>query len=464
MPSLRPGDGVAAPPIAHLAVDEAGDEELASPASRSLRWLSRCRGPRLHRLSGEEHEGLEATANRQRSLRQVCRLCAAASSLIIAGVTLISYGLSPSEARRPGPSIPPPPPPHPPPPLHPPPPYPPPVHSTPMPPPSVCAYRTSLMTNLHAFYPPRWCKALGANATLCALAYVGFESDGITRCTAAACSVLQRCAVNATTGCVLSRELTFCALPPSAPRPPATPPFPPAPLPALVPSVPIEQILHDRFMLGRPSNSLRDAGVLVHMLDGLEKSLEQPWLPCPSEKWCYAFSDRMSFSLINARLPFYFGLKYSVGFLASPEKADLLCSWFTDYGTMDKTCDPPGVRDDCLPGCWVGAPNWCSGLPSSPVWDCAWPPELTKQMLENDLNRLGRGRRLGAAYNELILSWHSLVRDLPDSIEAVVFSEWGSEDLARRAHRRFVEAFPYSSAPLLFMDLANTDKVFSVVH
>jgi len=230
---------------------------------------------------------------------------------------------------------------------------------------------------------------------------------------------------------------------------------------------PIDKELRDRFVNGHPANRLQDTGVLVHMFDQLARSLEQPWLPCehnPSDDWCYVYSDRLSFSIINEQLPYFFNLKYAAGYIATPNKVDLLCSWFIDYGTMDKQCEPPGVHDDCLPGCWVGAPNWCTGEPDS-VWDCAWPPDLTKEMLEHHLNRLGRlGRRqLGAAYNEIILSWHSFVRDLPDSLEAFIFTDWGSEPLARQARDRFLEDFPGSKKPLLHMNLNDPDALFTLV-
>ena len=199
------------------------------------------------------------------------------------------------------------------------------------------------------------------------------------------------------------------------------------------------------------------------MFDTLE-NIEKPWRPCPSEEWCFVYSDRMSFSIVNEQLPYFFDQKHHAGFLASPLHVNLLCSWFIDYGTMDKQCDPPGVRDDCLPGCWVGAPNWCTGSEDK-VWDCAWPSNLTKEMLENHLNRLGLvGRRnLGARYNELILSWDSFTKALPDSIEAFIFSEWDAEPLARQAHRRFLLDYPTASTPLLYMDIASKDEVFSRV-
>ena len=111
---------------------------------------------------------------------------------------------------------------------------------------------------------------------------------------------------------------------------------------------------------------------------------------------------------------------------------------------------PPGVREDCMPGCWVGTPNWCSGDPQA-IWDCAWPPQLTKEMLELHIERLASGgRRLGAAYNEIILSRDSMIRNLPDAIEAFIFTDRSQEALASHAHQRFLQEYPEATTPLLF--------------
>ena len=46
----------------------------------------------------------------------------------------------------------------------------------------------------------------------------------------------------------------------------------------------------------------------------------------------------------------------------------VLCSYTSDGGTMTKICQPPGVTDKCIPGCWgmhdvnTGArQGWCAG-------------------------------------------------------------------------------------------------------
>ena len=165
---------------------------------------------------------------------------------------------------------------------------------------------------------------------------------------------------------------------------------------------------------------------------------------------------------MNRDLPFFFPQKIHAGFVISPWKAQVLCSFFTDYGTMGKVCNPPGVHDDCVPGCWVGTPNWCEG---DRVWDCAYGPDRLDKMLQNDLIRLGitprNGRRLGAQYNEVIVEWQSLVRDLPDAIEAFFYADASAKDSAVNAHQQFLLNFPGAKAPLLRMNLHNEEAIFS---
>ena len=66
--------------------------------------------------------------------------------------------------------------------------------------------------------------------------------------------------------------------------------------------------------------------------------------------WCgdQGFSDRVSCSLINYRLPYLFD-EGSAGFVVSPERVELLCAYPKDAGTMDMTC--PVKSADCVGGC-----------------------------------------------------------------------------------------------------------------
>ncbi|KAL1496082.1 hypothetical protein AB1Y20_014709 [Prymnesium parvum] len=253
--------------------------------------------------------------------------------------------------------------------------------------------------------------------------------------------------------------------PPPAPHEPPRASPPPSPTPRRPPGVTYLQSLNARFRGGHAANAVEHAGVLVHMLDDLRLSLEQPWLPCSSPSlWCYKFSDRCSASLINQRLPYVFARKETVGVVLSPHLAPLLCSFFVDGGTMlpDKTCDAPGVAADCVPGCWKGEPNWCDGREK--VWDCAWRPASLAMMLRHHEQRVGREPwRFGAlTYNEVVLSTARWGERLPALIEAFFFlsDRPGEEEKARSIQRRFVAYFPQSEAPLLELDLSNPTSPF----
>ena len=343
--------------------------------------------------------------------------------------------------------------------------YPPPPLSPPQAPPAplICTHRGHDIGNLFAEFPSGSCSSMVGSKTTCLAAYAGFQVDGVTECRTEVCAVVQPCKHNQVTNTCIPAPLVRCgAIPPQPPLPSLPPPLLPLP-PSPPPPPPLEQVLQERFMNGRPDNHLERAGVIVHLFDSLENSQNRPWVPCPKGTWCYPYSDRLSASIINSDLPFFFGQKYHAGMVLSPWKTDVMCSWFIDYGTMGKRCDPPGVREDCLPGCWDGPkPNWCSG---DKVWDCAYRPDQLEIMLGHHLNRLGRtsrfGRSLGAAYNELMVSWQSLTRDLPDPVEAFFFTDWKAYDLAVKAHNTFLADYPSSTAPLLRLDINNEDAIFT---
>ena len=166
----------------------------------------------------------------------------------------------------------------------------------------------------------------------------------------------------------------------------------------------VVDILNTRFRDGGFVNDLERTGVLVHMLDDIASSRDEPWLPCSSpSSWCYKYSDRCSASIINAALPYVFVQKESTGIVIAPWLARIMCSFFVDAGTMEpaKTCDTPGMTPTCLPGCWKGAPNWCDN--EEKIWNCAWRPGQLGQMLVHHRERMNAGRRrLGAlTYNEV---------------------------------------------------------------
>ena len=180
------------------------------------------------------------------------------------------------------------------------------------------------------------------------------------------------------------------SLPPSPPTPPARPPPPPPrpsppppispPLPP--PPIPTIDLLNQRFLAGRPSNDPNEAGVLLHQFDGQE-DWARGWRPCTAEsenRWCGQFADRFASSMVNARQPYVFNGNGGMIFNMNPPHLNrILCSYSADAGSMSYMCNPQGVSEWCVPGCWHGTPNWCT---VERPWQCSWPPEQLEQMME----------------------------------------------------------------------------------
>jgi hypothetical protein len=120
--------------------------------------------------------------------------------------------------------------------------------------------------------------------------------------------------------------------------PPDTPPRNPPPVPTwhvASPSPPasahdIADRLNARFHAGRASNLVEGAGVLIHTFDNTEEP-GRSWRPCTAPSWCAQYGDRMSTTLINARLVHVYGNAVS-GVVLSPDRAqrELLCSYGSD--------------------------------------------------------------------------------------------------------------------------------------
>ena len=91
--------------------------------------------------------------------------------------------------------------------------------------------------------------------------------------------------------------------PPPSPASPSTPPPAPPLLPTADPRVQRTALINARFNAAHPTNSLSEAGVLVHMIDG-EEGHSASWRPCPHDcRGCRPsrceIRDRMSCSLIG---------------------------------------------------------------------------------------------------------------------------------------------------------------------
>ena len=92
--------------------------------------------------------------------------------------------------------------------------------------------------------------------------------------------------------------------PPSPPLIPSPPPPSLSPPPPLSPRIVSQQeriaILNERFAHGRPSNTIRDAGVLVRQFEK-ETDNARPWNVCAKDRpWCASIADRLATTIINA--------------------------------------------------------------------------------------------------------------------------------------------------------------------
>jgi hypothetical protein len=264
-------------------------------------------------------------------------------------------------------------------------------------------------------------------------------------------------------------------------------------------------ILNERFMNGRPSDVMREAGVIVHQFDdsGFDTSTRRlreggvaqwsPWTPCPVGQWCSKFGDRFSVSVINARVPFAFN-EYNGGLLINPEVAHegTFCAWATDARSFRsaRSCLPNGThfrwgdgaqlferREGCIPGCVNGvagqledwdtvmhdqlSPTWCS--PDAPDGWCPWHPEHLKRMLEQQergfLNT-DCAQNNGCRYNEIVLNSSVWEDQLPHTVEAIFHLKGSAPSGAalaqsHKAHYDFLSQYDLTDAhvPLFELDL-----------
>lgn len=247
--------------------------------------------------------------------------------------------------------------------------------------------------------------------------------------------------------------------------------------------------LNARFREGAhdPTNAgLEKAGVLIHHFDS-QGNAEKPWLPCPEmcygqPCWCSNIRDRLSATILNARLPKAVSGKipnYSdvnvnaaAGFILNPSFTTLLCAFPHDGGTAMRTCDPPGVSADCLPGCFGfdregGGRAWCDeggGL------SCAFKAKDVLAMLDSQ-----RAVTLSGGvpvYNEVVIDMAEVQRWLPRSIEAVWFMknwncyEGGSmlcEGFAKRTQAQLLLQYGLTAeqVPLITFDSYNWQAPFA---
>ena len=228
----------------------------------------------------------------------------------------------------------------------------------------------------------------------------------------------------------ISEIVVLIAAPAPPPRPPPLPPLPPntpSPPPP-PPPMTVAQRIDARFRLGRPSARLAEAGVLVHISDGLEDTET-------GRLWDAVVTvDHMSCSLINVNRPKLFsgGSTPGDGLVLSP-RTPLLCAWDHDVGTQSMLNRGCGFETcDSTPGAQLDGP---SGLPRR---KCSWRPADMATMLE---------RQKEHNYNEVIVSSIAWQHSLPWLVEAFVYLHGipgatpEGEQRARTAQRAFVAAF-----------------------
>jgi len=198
--------------------------------------------------------------------------------------------------------------------------------------------------------------------------------------------------------------------PPATPPPPApepTPPQRPVPRPTPPPpmAVAIDQI-NERFQSGHPSNTLAEAGVLVHQFDGLEDwDNGRGYRPCHSG-WCNGRYDHVSVSLINRQLPLVFN---DNGGIVLSTATRFNCSFPHDGGTQSRS-----ISSAC-------------GLRT------AYPPNRLKECMQNQLVAHSR------EYNEFVVSAQYWDAHLPRVVEAIMFVRDASQ--AKKAHAAFVRRY-----------------------
>ena len=190
--------------------------------------------------------------------------------------------------------------------------------------------------------------------------------------------------------------------PPAPPSPPPPPPHPPGSTAAIIDA---------RFRNGRPSNDLREAGILIHQFDNLEDwAAGRGFAPCHSG-WCDGQYDHASFSIINPGSPQTFN--GNGGVILSPH-TQIECSYAADGGTQSQS---------------IGSA--CS-------LDRAFPPDRLADMLRYHAGNGG--------YNEVVVA-NSEWDKLPYSVEAIFYVN--DDTQARDAHSAFVREYNTPNLPFL---------------
>lgn len=225
--------------------------------------------------------------------------------------------------------------------------------------------------------------------------------------------------------------------------------------------------LNERFAFGRPSNSLHEAGVVVRQVDREDSGV--PWRSSTA-KWIvrYGLNDRLSASIVSARLPFPYS-NTAAGLVLRPSALEaghvLACACPRDCGTFTFAKSTP-LYQQCLGVAPGNNTRWRKSL---------YLPSNLTGMLAMHERRFLKARstcvvrapnvtardRNHCRYNELLLSVAALNRTLPNAAEAVFYPlanlsavdrVEGNATAARRVRAAFAAAFGVR-LPLLTFDV-----------
>ena len=192
--------------------------------------------------------------------------------------------------------------------------------------------------------------------------------------------------------------------------------------------------LTDLYMNGKPSNDLTQVGLIYHGFDGTEKGwpVDDLWHPC-TEGWCQGAVDHWSASIVSHQHKAVFS---DVGIVYAPDLNTVMCSCFTDFGSL-------------LSGC------------NSPIEDGYEGSTFPEDKLQDMLERSSTDPALRFAYNEVLVDSHQFVENLPGSVGAFVFGMTGKSSQANQlqataAYVHFLNAFNLTEADVPLLQMHHT--------
>ena len=194
--------------------------------------------------------------------------------------------------------------------------------------------------------------------------------------------------------------------------------------------------LTDLYMSGKPSNDLTQIGLIFHGFDGTEKGwpVDDLWHPC-EVGWCQGAVDHWSASVVSHQHKAVFG---DVGIVFAPNLNTVMCSCFTDFGSLLAGCNAP-----------------------CPIVDGDAGSTFPEDTLQDMLERSFTDPALKFAYNEVLIDSQQFVKNLPGSVGAFVFGMTGKstrEDQlqATAAYVHFLDVFNLTETDVPLLQLHHT--------